>query len=50
MHGVLHNRFHHGGERIHNTIESALLSAGSLLFAVLTILILFLGVMVIRAT
>jgi len=50
MQGVLRHRIHQRGELIHNTVESAFLTAGSLLITLLTILVLFFGVFLSRAT
>lgn len=46
---ALHHRFHGPGEPIHPTGESALWATGVLIATLLTIVILFLGVFVIRA-
>lgn len=49
MSGVLHERMNRRGELLHNTIEGALLTAGPLFFALVTVLIVGLGVLAFRA-
>lgn len=48
MIGVSHSHVHRRGELIHTTIESAFLTAGTLLLTILTLLILFIGVLIFR--
>ena len=46
---MLRNRAHRRGELVHYTLESAFLSASTLLLTLVTLLILLLGVFVFRA-
>lgn len=46
----LYNRVHRRGELIHTTVESAFLTASSLLLTILVLLILFFGLFLSRAT
>jgi|CZKE01.1.fsa_nt_gi hypothetical protein len=48
MLGEFRNRVHRRGELIHATIEGAFLTANTLLFTLLTLIVLFLGVLLFR--
>jgi len=50
MPDMLRKQIHRRGELIHTTIESAFLTAGSLLILILFLIFLFLGVFVSRAS
>jgi hypothetical protein len=50
MTGDLRSHGHRRGELIHTTIESAFLTASTLLFTLLTLIALFLGVLFFRAS
>jgi hypothetical protein len=49
MHTLIHSRFHRQSERLETSVRSAFITAGSLLFTILTILILFFGVFLSRS-
>jgi|SwirhisoilCB3_FD_contig_51_4569523_length_765_multi_2_in_0_out_0_2 hypothetical protein len=48
MHSLAHSHWRRDAERLENSIRTAFLTAGSLLITILTILILFFGVFVVR--
>jgi hypothetical protein len=50
MLGTFHSRIHGRGEQSRGTVESALLTAGILILTLLTVVILFFGVLVTPAT
>jgi hypothetical protein len=50
MYSAFHHGIHRRPGRVHVTLENWLLTAGSLFFTILTILILFLVVFAIRVT
>ena len=49
MHTLIHSRLHRQTERLETSVRSAFITAGSLLFTILTILILFFGVFLSRS-
>jgi hypothetical protein len=49
MIGDMHSHVHRRGELIHTTIENAFLTASTLLFTLLTLVVLFFGVLIFRA-
>jgi hypothetical protein len=48
MHVITHSRFHRNAERLDTSIRAAFVTAGSVLVSILTILILFFGVFLVR--